>query len=55
MLDGSLMTKKRLWGVIAEGLPAGDYNLVAENNYEMVDMRIVKGALLTTANAIGGK
>ena len=55
MLDGSLMTKKRLWGVISDGLPAGDYNLVATHNYQMAGMKITKGVQMTTANVLGGK
>lgn len=55
MLDGSLMTKKRVWGVLNNGLKAGDYELLAANNYQMAKMKILKGVLLTTSTIIGGK
>ena len=55
MLDGSLMTKKRLWGVLNDGLKAGNYELQAVNNYEMANMKIFKSIILTTATVMGGK
>lgn len=54
MLDGSLMTKKRLWGRIEQDLPAGDYKMTAKNNYQISDMMIRKGLELTTTGALGG-
>jgi hypothetical protein len=55
MLDNALMTKKRVWGVIHDTLSPGSYQLSVDNNYQMVDLRIVKGILLTTSTIIGGK
>jgi len=49
------MTKKRVWGVIQDKLMPGNYELLVDNNYQIVDMRIVKGVLFTTATAMGGK
>lgn len=49
------MTKKRVWGVLNNGLKAGDYELLAANNYQMAKMKILKGVLLTTSTIIGGK
>lgn len=55
MLDGSLMTKKRVWGVLNNGLKAGEYTLLAANNYQMAKMKILKGIVLTTSTIMGGK
>lgn len=55
MLDGSLMTKRRVWGIIKKDLKAGNYELIAKNNYKIADLRIVKGIFLTTSTIIGGK
>jgi hypothetical protein len=49
------MTKKRVWGVIRSNLVAGSYELLVANNYQMVDLRIIKGVLFTTSTVIGGK
>jgi hypothetical protein len=55
MLDSALMTKSRVWGVIRESLQPGSYELLVDNNYQMVNLRIVKGVYLTTSTIIGGK
>ncbi len=49
------MTKKRVWGVLNDGLKAGNYDLLVQNNYEMANMKIIKGVLLTTSTVMGGK
>ena len=54
MLTGSLMTKKRLWGKIEEGLKAGEYSLLTENNYKVHNLGIEKGIQLTTTTVFGG-
>lgn len=55
MLDGSLLTKRRLWGVIKEGLKKGKYEILANNNFAMANMKIHKGILLTTSTVMGGR
>ena len=49
------MTKKRVWGVLENGLKAGKYELLVQNNYQMANMKIRKGILLTTSTVMGGK
>lgn len=49
------MTKKRVWGVIRDDLAAGNYELLVNNNYQLADLRIIKGVLFTTSTIIGGK
>lgn len=55
MDDGSLMTKKRVWGVIRNDLKPGNYELLIKNRFQMANLRIVKGVYLTTATVMGGK
>lgn len=55
MLDGALLTKKRVWGIIRNTLKAGDYELHVHNNFIMSDLNLNKGIFLTTSTFIGGK
>jgi hypothetical protein len=55
MLDGSLLTKRRLWGVINSGLKAGEYELIVDNNYQMAGMKLSKNIFLTTTSIMGGR
>lgn len=35
MINGALMTKKKLWGIIEDGLSKGQYHLKVKNNYQL--------------------
>ena len=47
-------TKLKLWGRINEALKPGKYNLVAENNFQVGDMKLHKGIRLISGSAFGG-
>lgn len=49
------MTKKKKWGVINNNLKAGQYQLIVNNNFMVLDMKLKKGILLSTATVMGGK
>jgi hypothetical protein len=49
------MTKHKLWGVLYTPLEVGNYSLIAENNYKIDKMRIIKSVHITESSKIGGK
>jgi hypothetical protein len=53
MKNSGSITKYKLWGRIDQVLPAGKYNLVADNNFKIGDMRIKKGVFLVNPSAFG--
>jgi hypothetical protein len=53
MQNSGSITKYKLWGRIEQPLPAGKYNLVAENNFKIGDLSIKKGILLVNPSAFG--
>lgn len=53
MQNTGSITKYKLWGRIQQTLPAGKYNLVSENNFQIGDMRIKKGVMIVNPSALG--
>ena len=47
------LTKYKLWGRIEEPLPAGKYNLVADNSFLIGNLRIKKGVLVVNPSSFG--
>lgn len=53
MQNSGSITKYKLWGRIEDPLPAGQYNLVVENNFRIGELKIKKGLMLVNPSAIG--
>ncbi len=49
------MTKKKRWGIINNNLKPGKYQLIANNNFMLPDMKLNKGIILSTTNVMGGR
>jgi hypothetical protein len=46
---------RKLWGRIDTGLPAGNYVLTVNNNYNVIQYSATKTIVFSTANSLGGK
>lgn len=53
MKNSGLITKFKLWGRIDQPLPAGKYNLVANNNYQIGAMKLKRGVKIISLSPIG--
>ena len=55
MRTAGLPNFRKLWGTITDDLPAGEYTLKIEDNYEVQAFKGEKSFVLSTTNAVGGK
>jgi hypothetical protein len=53
MQNTGTLTKYKFWGRIEEPLPAGKYNLVADHNFLIGDLRIKKGVMVVNPSSFG--
>ena len=52
--DQAMIGKYKLWGRINKVLPKGNYNLVANNNYQINKLRLKKSVELVVPTKLGG-
>lgn len=55
MRTSGLPTFRKLWGIIHEKLPSGNYEFVIYNNYDVSSFKGHKSLILSTNGFLGGK
>lgn len=55
MRTAGLPNFRKLWGRIDDGLPAGEYQVQINNQFEVSPFQGKKYFVLSTTNALGGK
>jgi hypothetical protein len=50
----AMIGKTKLWGRIEQALPAGNYSLVVQDNYQIGSLKLQKGIQLVVSSRLGG-